>query len=166
MAPLSRFLQARFSAALLRSLALALGSLVLLAGIANSTRAYAESVALVCESTSTYPECNTFHSNTPCYGGLRSVVLNVDFALGRVEFTDPRTSVTWMATGAKVSDTVVDWDKLAPWPKNPALQSRFYGSLNRLTGEVEFTYSYDQGPGSTWAPSGFPGKCRRATKKF
>lgn len=166
MTPNSGLFQAGFFNALLRSLALAPSSLILLAGIANSTRAYAESVALVCESTSPSPECNTFRSNTPCYAGLRSVVLNVDFALGRVEFTDPRTSVTWMATGAKVSDIVVDWDTLAPWPKNPVLQSRFYGSLNRLTGEVQFTYSYDQGPGSTWAPSGFPGKCRRATQKF
>lgn len=159
MAAKSGFIQARFSVVLLRSAALAIALIV------QVSPARAESIALVCETTSTLPECNAAYSNVPCSTSPPSVVLNVDFALGRVGFTDRRTSVTWMATGAKVSDVVVDWDKFAPWPKNPALKSRFSGSLNRLTGEVDFDYRYDQGNGS-WSPSGFQGKCRRATQKF
>jgi len=143
---------------------LALGTVLVLAMAAGPVGA--ESIALVCETTSDLPECDARLVVPPCLAGPRSVVLNVDFALGRVEFSDTRMSVVWIATGAKVSETVMEWDKFAPWPKNPALESRFSGTLNRLTGDVAFDFRYDQGPGRTWSPRGFAGKCRRATQKF
>ena len=134
--------------------------------IALASPASAETIALACEASSPLQECDAGYSNAPCLGGPRSLVLKVDFGAGRVEFADQRNSVNWVATGARVSDDTVEWDQTAPWPKNPALQSRFSGTLNRLTGEVSIDYRYDGGPGLTWQPSGLSGKCRRATQKF
>ena len=134
--------------------------------IALASPARAETIALVCETSSLFPECDASFSNGRCLNGPRSLVLKVDFGAGRVEFADQRNSVNWVATGAKVSDDSVEWDQRAPWPKNPALQSRWSGTLNRLTGEVDIDYRYDGGPGSTWHPRGLTGKCRRATQKF
>lgn len=132
--------------------------------IALASPARAETIALICETSSSAQECEE-RSSERCLNGPRSLVLRVDFGAGRVEFADQRNSVNWVATGAKVSDDTVEWDQRAPWPKNPALQSRWSGTLNRLTGEANIDYSYPAGQGYTWR-RGFLGKCRRATQKF
>ena len=65
--------------------------------IALASPARAETIALICETSSSAQECDEPHSNERCLNGPRSLVLRVDFGAGRVDFADQRNSVNWVA---------------------------------------------------------------------
>lgn len=119
MVPKSRFFQGNFSATLLRSVALAIALIV------TASPARAEVVTLVCQ-----PESGD------------SFTLRVDYDRKTVEYLSPNGSSGGPAA-ATITEGNVTWDRR--FEREEVLQGywghyRFEGSLNRLSGQGNFTY--------------------------
>ena len=144
MAPKHRLFQARFSATLLRSAALAISLLV----PASPTRA--EVVTLICQ--------NEF-SGLGKWGS--SFTLRIDYDRKIVDFllSDGTVALTSVATISE-SDVRWYWDN-SKWDYESDKAQGFMGGLNRLSGEGWAYFATRQ-----VAQHNMSGPCRRATQKF
>ncbi len=137
MTPKSRFFQARFSATLLKSAAIAVALLV------QASPARAEVVTLICQ--------NDYRSQVGM-PGPSSFTLRINYDQKVVELLSPSGTVQFSAA-ASITESDVQWlsDE----------ERRFSGTLNRLSGE-SFVWYYE----TESMLKQVSGPCRRATQKF
>lgn len=145
MAPASRLFRANFSAALLRSVALATVLLV------QASTASAEVVTLICQDDS-----DPNHSATIRIDYDRKIV-DMPNSADSLQSVVGTTVFTFAA--ATITEGAVEWDAVL---KNGYI---FKGSLNRLSGRgyIQWTAAYLHGNTTVVRLSG---PCRSATKKF
>jgi len=138
MAPKSRFFHASISAALLRSVALAIALIV------QASPARAETATLVCQQESA-------PHNTESGG---SFTLRVDYDRKIVDFLRSDGVVSYSAAA-----TITEGD--VQWETDLTKARAFMGKLNRLSGQGNATYWDDR-----QFMHQMSGPCRRATQKF
>jgi len=141
MTPKFRFFQARFSATLLRCVALAVALLV------QASPARAEVVTLVCQ--------NNAASQHPPLPVDSLFTLRINYDQKVVELLNSNGSARESAA-ARITESTVEWDS----GKHP----RFGGEVNRLSGEGVVVFPY--WVGNLHTTSRMSGPCRRATQKF
>ena len=144
MALLSRFFQARFSTALLRSAALAIVLLV------QTSPVRAEVVTLVCQSESG-----------------NSMTIRVDYDRKIVDLLRSDGSMQHSAP-ATITEGAVEWNAAVPSTGEPfdAADPRFMGALNRLTGQGNVWIARERSRSNEGPWITVIGPCRRATQKF
>ena len=137
MSSKSKFIQAGFSAPLLRSAVIAIALLV------QVSPARAEVVKLVCQAES---------------GGSFTLQVNYDRKTVAMLRAD---GSAYFSAAAQITEDQVYWEVVVP----DMDEIKFYGGLNRLTGQggVTFPVKY---PGQTARSESMYGPCRRAMQKF
>jgi hypothetical protein len=139
MAPKSRLFQASFPATLLQSAALAIALLV------PASPARAEVVTLVCQHET----------------GI-SVTIRVDYDRNIVDLLKSDGTASF-SSAAQITEGAVKWEVLV----NNANGQHFFGTLNRLTGQLSnMSYPVDDVKPGFYYSRGMSGLCRRATQKF
>ena len=146
MAPVSRLFRANFSAALLRSVALATVLLV------QASTASAEVVTLICQPQSG-----------------NSFTLRIDYDRKTVDLLVPDGRSYFAPAAATITEGSVTWDRR--FEREEVLKGymghyRFEGSLNRLSGEGKFTFWRNTEGREEQRIDSNSGLCRRATQKF
>jgi hypothetical protein len=141
MAQVSRLFRESISATLLRSAALAIALIVL------ASPARAETVTLVCQ---------------PQSGD--SFTLRIDYDRAIIEMLEDNGAKV-MSLPAKITDENVTWDGVHETGRVDRAQNHFWGSLNRLSGQLMFSKELVN-DGYRPSPATSVSGCRRATKKF